>query len=298
MNDEEQVRRLLEDAGPRPEVPPEDLARIKAAFRAEWKEHIRRRRSPDRRLWLLAASILLAAGLGWWLWPAPAVPVARFERASGPAAEVLSAAELSAGESPVGLRLAAGPSLRLDAGSQVRLVSASVIELRHGAVYLDSEGAAKVEIRTPLGVVTDVGTQFEARLLGKGEALRVRVREGAVRVGPHKAEAGTELTLRADGTVVRGPIAAYGPPWAWVLKAAPPLVIEGLTLEQFLDRIARETGWTVRYEDPGLAQSAGTIVLHGDIGDLPPDQAPEVVLPGAGLDHRLADGVLILRAAN
>ena len=288
------MRRLLEEAGPRPEVPPEDLAQIKAAFRAEWQEHVRRRRSPDRRLWLLAASIVLALGLGWWLWPpASSSPVAHVE-SSGQT--INAGARLEAHDGPTAFRLEGGSSLRLDAGSLVHLVSASEVRLERGAVYLDSEGIGRIAVHTPLGTVTELGTQFEVRLLGS--AVRVRVREGAVRLESHRADAGTELTLRADGSVTRSPIAAYGPPWNWVLKAAPPVRIEGLTLAEVLARVTRETGWKVRYEDPGLAESAGGIVVHGDVGHLAPDQALEVVLPGAGLDHEVVDGVLILRAPN
>ncbi|HEX5714674.1 MAG TPA: FecR family protein [Thermoanaerobaculia bacterium] len=298
MNEEEQVRHLLEEAGPRPEVPPEDLAKIKAAFRAEWQEHVRQRRSPDRRLWLLAASIVAALALGWWLWPSPAGPVARAE--SGMRETVSAGAKVETGDSPAAFRLAGGSSLRLDAESRVRLVSASEIRLERGAVYLDSEGTGTVAVHTPLGTVRELGTQFEVRLLGS--AVRVRVREGAVSLDgngtAYKVEAGTELVLHDSGSVTGGRIAAYGPPWSWVLKAAPPLRIEGLTLEEVLERVARETGWTVRFEDPRVAASADEIVVHGDVGHLTPDQALEVVLPGAGLDHRVVDGVLILKAPN
>lgn len=279
MNEEEQVRHLLEEAGPRPEVPPEDLAKIKAAFRAEWQEHVRRRRSPDRRLWLLAASVVLALGLGWWLWPA-----APSSQVTGP--------ELAA-ETPAAFGLD-GASIRLDAGSRVRLVSESEIRLERGAVYVDSQGEGTVAVHTPLGTVTEIGTRFEVRLLGS--TVRVRVREGAVLAVSHRADAGTELTLRADGSVTRHRIAAWGPEWSWVLKAAPPLRIEGLTLKEVLSQIVRETGWTIRYEDPALRESAGEIVVHGDVSHLAPDQALEAVLPGAGLDHEVVDGVLILRA--
>lgn len=355
--EEGEVRRLLERAGPRDAVPPEDLEPIKAAFRTAWQEHVdgsrpqAPRREPGRRsgrlagwqLAALAASLLLVLGLGWWLWriaaPAGAGPAARVESLAGrvtardidrggregpdgaaratpladgaevPAGAVLETA--GAGEPAVGraaLRLAGGASLRLDAGSRVRLVSASLIELERGAVYLDSGGGSRrpraVEVRTPLGTAREVGTQFEVRLLGLGEAaaLRVRVREGAVRVdrsggsaAPYLTGAGVELTLRADGSVARRRIAGHGAPWAWVLAAAPPLAIEGLTLQQFLDRVARETGWTIRYADPDLAASARSIVVHGNLGDLRPDEAPDVVLPGAGLRHELAGDVLIVR---
>lgn len=296
MNEEEQVRKLLEEAGPRPEVPPEDMAKIKAAFRAEWEEHVRRRRSPDRRLWLLAASIVLVIALGWWLWPASSAQVARVEGTSGKGEgeEILSGTGVVTEKDPLALRLEGGASLRLDVDTQVRLVSTSVIELRRGAVYLDSEGTGTVAVQTPFGTVTEVGTQFEVRLLES--ALRVRVREGAVLVDSHRADAGTEMVLREDGSVTRSRIAAWGPPWDWVLKTAPPLQIEGLTLAEVLKRVVRETGWTVRYEDPGIAASAGGIVVHGNVEPLAPEQALEVVVPGAGLEHRVEDGVLILRA--
>lgn len=258
------MRHLLEEAGPRPEVPPEDLAKIKAAFRTEWEGHVRRRRSPDRRLWLLAASLLIVLGLGWWLWP------------TAPALETRAVPK-------------AFPSFRLDADSRVLRTSESEIRLERGAVYVDSR-MGTVVVHTPFGTVREIGTRFEVRLLES--ALRVRVREGAVLAESHRVEAGTELVLREDGSVTRNRIAGWGPEWSWVLKAAPPLQIEGLTLKDFLDRVSRETGWTVRYEDP----KAGEIVLHGDVGDLAPDQALEVVLPGTGLEHQVVDGVLILKA--
>ena len=357
--EEEQVRRLLERAGPRAEVPPEDLARIKAAFRVAWKEHVEReaagsspapgpagpgdpmRRGPwsDRRLWALAAALLLVVGLGWWRWrsgPTSGGPTsgsggvaAQVEGVAGDVEllvpgreeaarvtageEVPAGAELRTADSPdagtrgrLALRLAAGPSLRLAPGSQVRLMGPALIELERGAVYLDSgpergASAGPVTVRTPLGDVEEIGTQFEVRLSGETE-VQVRVREGAVRLVGEGVSAvaraetrGVELSLLAGGTLLRRPIATHGRLWDWVLAAAPPLELEGLTLSQFADRVARETGWTVRYEDEGLAAEAETIVLHGALGQVPPDQAPGVVLPGAGLTHEVVDGTLVIR---
>jgi FecR protein len=360
--EEEQVRRLLERAGPRPAVPPEDLAGIKAAFRTAWQEHVERgpagsslppvgaaevprpaRRGPwsDPRFWALAATLLLVAGLGWW-WRTggPAGPgagagsevVARVESVSG-VVEVLlprgkQTSRLAVGqEIPAGaelrtvggrgslatergrvaLRLAAGPSLRLDFDSRVRLVSSSLIELERGAVYVDSgpgKEPGRVTVRTQLGDVEEIGTQFEVRLSGVSE-VQVRVREGAVRLtgegvstvaAVERGETGgVELSFLSNGTLIRRPIAAHGPLWRWMMEAAPPFEIEGLTLRRFIERVARETGWTVRYADPGLAAEAETIVLHGALGRVPPDQAPEVVLPGAGLRHEVVGGTLVIR---
>lgn len=329
--EEDEVRRLLESAGPRAEIPPDDLAQIKRAFRAEWQEHVRQRRARRFSAWnrrqvlALAATLLLAAvGIGWWLRsldaPGAATPVARVESVTGVVTarspreeretravrltagmEVLAGTELETG-GHAALRLASGASLRLDAGSRVRLVTASEVDLARGAVYLDSggEGPGAVAVRTPLGLVREIGTQFEVRLLEAGSALRVRVREGEVRIergdASHPAVAGVELTLRADGTVTRQEVAGHGSPWNWVLEAAPPLEIEGKTLQEVLDQVARETGWTIRYADESLAASAGSIVVHGAIGHLTPDQALDVVLPGAGLRYEVVEGVLVIRS--
>ncbi len=323
VDEEEAVSRLLEGAGARPEPPAEDLARIKEAFRVEWREHVRRPQRSARwnpRLLALAATVAAAVGAGWWLWSLAvtgtsgaggAAPAARVESVAGEANGLMPGGTVPAGatvETAAGvaaLRLAGGGSLRLDEGTRVVLVSPSEVRLDRGAVYLDSgaapgAGSRAVEIRTRLGVVTEVGTQFEVRLLEEGEAVRVRVREGEVRIeggaASASAVAGAELTVRAGGSVARGSIPVHGPAWSWTLKAAPPLEIEGRTLDQLLARVARETGWTVEYENEALAASVGSIRLHGDVGHLAPDQALDVVLPGAGLRHRVADGRLIVGA--
>ena len=118
-------------------------------------------------------------------------------------------------------------------------------------------------------------------------AVRVRVREGAVLVESHRVEAGMELTLRSDGSLDRQKVASHGPAWSWVLKAAPPLAIEGLTVEEFLNRVARETGWQIRYADPEIAESAGTIVVtaHYDhVGIGRPDETGDSIYNGADDD--------------
>jgi hypothetical protein len=79
------------------------------------------------------------------------------------------------------------------------------------------------------------------------------------------------------------------------MAAAPGFEVEGRTLGELLAWVARETGWRVRFAEPELAAAADEIVLHGDFGDLRPDQAAFAVLPGAGLEGVLADGVLVVR---
>jgi len=336
-SDEEQTQRLLEMAGRRPEVPAEELAMIKTAARAAWQAKLRQRRGsrfslPGTRVLALAAGLLMAVGALWW-WIGSSVtgpsPVARVETIAGMVRMRASAEQretpataLRVGQAiPAGteletagpdrdapgrtcLRRAGGGSVRVDRGSRVRIASLTVLEIERGAVYVDSgvgpERDGAVEVRTPMGVAREFGTQFEVRLLDEEAAMRVRVREGMVVVeqgeSSHSAVHGMELTLHDDGSVVRRRVPAHGPEWRWVLDTAPRFDLEGRTLREFLDWVARETGWQIRFADPGIEASAETIILHGAFGDLTPDQAPAVVLPGAGLRGQVKDGTLVVSA--
>jgi len=193
--------------------------------------------------------------------------------------------------------------VRLDSETRVRLLSGPVLQLDRGAVYIDSDPGrprrAAVEINTPMGLVRDVGTQFEVRL--ENTELRVSVREGLatlVRAGQtFTAPAGSRLLVRAGGQVETSAAPSQGPDWDWVLAIAPPFDLEGRTLAQYLDWITRETGWRVDFADPAIARNASTIVLHGSIAGLRPDETPMAVLPTCGLSHRLTDGTLTIAAA-
>ena len=196
----------------------------------------------------------------------------------------------------VALRLSDGTSVRLDTGSRTRLLSSTLIELAYGALYLDTGGDSKgLEVRTPMGTVHDVGTQFEIRL--SDASLRLRVRTGVVEVrrGAQSipARPGTEVTLAAAGTVSRR-VSAHGPEWEWAVNLAPAFEIEGRPLAAFLDHLSREHGWTLRYADAALARDASSIILHGSVNGLQPRDALEVALTTSGLFHRFRDGELLV----
>jgi hypothetical protein len=312
-DEEEVVRRLLERAGPRPPIPEEDLAAISAAARSAWQAEVRRRSRISARgpVWALAAGLAavlaIVLGLAWWRASQSdrALPtvVARVEAVQG--AVYFETETLREGETiPQGaalrsrngrasLRLPDGTVVRIDADTQVRLASAGALELERGAIYADT-ASGTLEVRTPLGTVRDIGTQFAVRVTEP--ALRVQVRDGKVAVErggqTYVAPAGEELVLRSDGTLEKQKIPAYGPEWNWVLGISAGFDIEGRSLRDFLDWVSRETGWRIALEE-GLA--AEGIVLHGSLGELRPDQAPFAVLPGAGLEGELVDGSLIVR---
>jgi ferric-dicitrate binding protein FerR (iron transport regulator) len=199
----------------------------------------------------------------------------------------------------VALRLSAGASLRIDRGTGARFVSSRSIELDAGALYVDGgRDSADLEIHTPFGVVSDVGTQFEVRVVVS--AMRVRVRSGLVEVrrGSRMATVrpGTELTIDEAGWRQRQ-VLPYGPEWEWAGHLAPRFAIEGRPLAAFLDHVCREQGWTLTYGDAALARESSGIILHGSVHGLEPAEAVAVALATAGLAHRFQSGELVITRA-
>jgi ferric-dicitrate binding protein FerR (iron transport regulator) len=145
-------------------------------------------------------------------------------------------------------------------------------------------------------VVEERGTQFEVRV---GVAtVRVRVREGGVVLaddrGSWPAPAGHELVLAAGGRVARSEVPLHGEAWSWVQEIAPPFVLEGRTLGEFLSWVARETGRQVRWQDPERATEKGGTSLHGSLDGMSPEESLAAVLPTCDLAHRMEDDVVLL----
>ena len=199
------------------------------------------------------------------------------------------------------LLVADGSSVRIDRTSRLRFLAPSVIEVVAGAAYVTtSNGSHGFEVRTPMGAVRDLGTQFEVRLTTS--SLRVRVRSGMVELGRGArittAQAGTESIVTSTGIAVRR-MPAYGPEWAWTTDVAPSFAIEGRSLRAFLEHLAGEEGWTLQYGDATVAEAAGRIILHGSVEGLQAEQALAVALATSGLRYRLSAGeLLVSRAAD
>ena len=100
------------------------------------------------------------------------------------------------------------------------------------------------------------------------------------------AAAGTETTVTI-GRVCRPHLPPYGPEWAWTATLAPPFAIEGHSLRAFLEHMAAEEGWTVRYASPDVAAMADRTVLHGSVEGLRTEDALDVALATSGLQYRL-----------
>lgn len=309
VDEEDAAVRLLRAAGPRAPVSTDRAARVRSAVQLEWRTR-RRRRNVFRRT-AFAAAIASAAVLLFFTGPttlpdrlvAPlGEPIAVVEAVTG-ADGVERADTIRAGQwietgpgARLALRFASDTSVRLDLDSRMRALSSKVIELSSGALYVDTgKEHGSVEIRTPLGTVRDVGTQFEVRLVD--DSLRLRVRTGTVelrdRTRSISGQPGTEIMFSAASAVTR-PIAPHSPEWAWVADVAPPIEMEGVPLAAFLQRVAREQGWTVEYPDAAIARRAETIILHGSVRDLTPYEAVDVAIAASGLRHRVAGGSVIV----
>jgi len=309
----------IREAGPRPPVPHDRAERVRAAVAAHWRREVGAARRRRAVLWAVAgaaaaAVLVVVLGRTWRAAPGPAETggtLATVLRAEGSvrteAGALAAGARLEAWETvttgPGGraaLGLASGGSARLDSETRVILAGDRLLRLDHGALYFDSAGrparAGGIIVQTEMGEVRDVGTQFEVRI--QGGALRLSVREGTARLtrpqGPTLVAAGTRVLITTTGTTETASLATAGPDWDWVEGIAPAFDLEGRTLGAYLDWLARETGWTVRFADPAMAARAREETLHGSIEGLRPDETPAAVLPTCGLRHALTGGTLVL----
>lgn len=325
--EEQEIRDLLRGAGPRPVVAVEDLTEIRSAAREGWQEMVRMERERKRfrrrrNVMALAASLVLAVAVGWWLKPrfGPVAGdlVATVEKVRGqvvaggfdlsPGFEVLegSVVETAATESSrVALRLADGQSVRLDVGTRVRLGSGSRIELEQGALYVDTANSLPgvgVEISTPYGRVRDIGTQFEVRMGDAGAArLMVRVREGEVAlergVKAHSAKAGEQLTLLTlqGDAIVRAAIKPTAASWSWAVDIAPSMDTDGATISSYLEWVSREMGLHLRYSEQSLVELAEANLILGGIEGMTLKESLDVVLSGSDLGYQFENGSLLIK---
>lgn len=320
----DEVERLFSMAGRRPRLPEHEVAAAREAARAAWRRG--RKRATRRRVAqvaALAASVALVVLLVTrerWFASQVSLPVGDLlvrsgdvlvtGASSGPGRIGTDATITTGRQGRAALELANGASLRIDVSTVLRFESPARLAVDRGAVYLDvhpDSARSPIAVETPLGIVRHVGTQFEVRLLGGDqsgsdpEALRVSVREGKVSVGHQggvtEASAGSELTLRRDGSVTRASTSVEGSAWSWTQQIAPEYRIEGRTLAAYLAWVSRETGLPVRFADAAVEAMTSRAVLHGTIAGLTPEESLAVVLPGCGLAHTRTADSFTIRAA-
>jgi len=320
MTEYDPIEALLQATGPRPAIPADRTDRVRRAVRAGWHDELARSARAARLRWGIvfaaAAVVVAAVVVGMRGFPPSPPPAAvpsgvSVERVVGLAwtgpQTPLAVGSILVLESQVttgagalaALRARSGHSVRLDGATSVRIESGETFALERGAIYVDSgaesESGAGIRIDTPLGAIEDLGTQFAARFDG---ALTVSVREGAVTVQTATerlvAEAGQALRIDPSGRVTRSPSPVEGPDWAWAETIAPMMKIEGRSLQEFLDWVARERGVRVRFKNAEIEGKAPGIVLKGAIDGMTLEQAAASVLATCGLSGRWEPGTLVV----
>lgn len=318
------IERVLRAAGPRNRPPEEVESRAREHLHKEWlqivaEEHTRRR----RRINFALAAGLVAAAIGVWL-AAPLVTRSGGEAAAtialvsgeiraksgwlGPWRLVGDGESVTAGETlttgtagRVAVTLPGGVSARLDRDTRITFVTAEMVRIESGALYVDAGRAAaspaRLEVVTPHGSLTHLGTQFEVRLLES--QVRVRVREGRVewrndRGAVASGTAGEQLTIEPDGVVQRGATSRFGESWDWVAAVAPGIDIDGHSLAEFLEWAGRELGRDVIFASAEVRSEATGVVLHGSIAGLTPLRALDVVIATTQLQLQLDDGRILI----
>ncbi len=315
QKDEAILDRLLSSAGP-PEALPADLDRLRRTVTDRWQASTRRETEPRQSHWewWAAAAALVPAILALWLFlpgsQEQESPWAMAWQSSGPVEisgspedGILPGTQIATGPGGrISFRLEGSRSLRLDEESRVRFASDRRVELLAGAIYSDSgdRGGPGIVVSTAFGDVHEIGTQYEVRLLA--DDLRVRVREGRVELSNRRGGklqdfrivGGEELILKADGSSQRLDHHPDDASWDWTLTTAPPLGIEGITLEALLERTAREGGWDLRFVDASAKTSAQEILLHGSIDGLGLWEGLELAMEGSGLRAQIVGSELIV----
>ncbi|MBT8061397.1 MAG: FecR family protein [Gammaproteobacteria bacterium] len=315
----DEVGKLIRHVGAREAVAPERFDRAHKKVLEHWEQVVAEQRQaarPNRfTRFAVAASMLMVAGLVTILWnqrdAGPAGNLAKVDRVVGTvmvegspltdASHVKAGAVISTGQDGrVALRMADGQSLRLDTSTDIRIVSASRLALRAGAIFVDSDFAepqASIQVQTPLGVASDIGTRFQVRL--RDDVLIVGVADGLVKVahddGPsHAVDRGYSLALDAAGGAQKSELDDTSQDWAWVDTIVPEFNIEGATLEQYLRWYAHERGLELQWSDRESQINARNTGLSGSIQGADLDESLELVKRIAPFRHEVTGDRLLV----
>jgi ferric-dicitrate binding protein FerR (iron transport regulator) len=305
------IELALEEGLARSTLTDDAYTRMHDAVAAEWRLEVSSRR-PRHRWLAIAAGLAAATVLGTLLLQvftkAPTLGiVARAERGGlvaqnriFPDRRLAARAALRVGKvlvasDPVLVELQRGGTLRIAGGSRLEVTAADEVSLDKGEVYMDFppglHRASAFVVRTSLGLVEHLGTQFDVAV---GNELRIRVREGSVRLRrgsqTQTAGAGTELVIPRVGQTSQHSIATHGPEWSWVEALEPDFPIEDRKLGEFLQWAARETGRQVSFLDEHARGVAERTRLHGSIRGLSVTQALETVLATTSLRYNFEQG--------
>ena len=310
------VGKLIRHAGPRASIDADRFAKAHARVQAHWETVVadQRKSRPagfDPGI-AVAASIILAIAAGFlasrYIQDAPSPDALVVNRVVGEVLvddRVIAAGEsipvegviTTASDSRVALQLTDGQSLRIDQDTQLVVIAESRFRLERGTAYFDSgrsTDASPVYVDTPYGVATDIGTQFQVRLLAN--TVEVGVREGLVALSRQGQEAltvdrGQILEVADDGGAEFRDIEDDGM-WDWVNSIAPEIDTNGMTLSDYLEWYAREKGYEIQWVDTESRNNAMGIRLSVSIQGLTLGEGLALVQAMAPFDYEIDDGTM------
>lgn len=313
-SEEQQLQALLAQAGRREQPPLDKQQQFEAVFRRELQPVITAKRQRRRSFYAATAAVtVLAAGVALLLSPPVQPPIVVAEVVSavdgnqtfsngGKNEPLTDGSSVHVGQtvrtSRQGMLALAyrDADVRLNRDTTVRFHAAR-IELIDGTIYIDTgndrqHGAPPVVITTRLGSFSHVGTQFMVDVDNNRE-VTAAVREGTIRLRTDNvqkniaatADEAKTVTLSRSGDLDTRPAPRSGELWSWVVGSSPGKVVSGLTGDEILAWIARETGQRVRYAD---AQSRATAMNEKMIG-----RGDQPISPGQALAQLRATFVSI-----
>ena len=319
------LEKMLQYAGRRESVDTQRMDRVEQQLWNQWRQLIQKRRVATRRRQAKAVSfgVALAASL--------VIAVIYLPRAVAPSrvvalvANVVGSVENGARGQPMtsltagseifdgsvletdngagmALNLTSGHSLRIAASSRLR-IEADTIILDRGKIYLDSgpDGSTQpITVHTTLATVSELGTQYQVQLTADG--LELSVREGRVKLlramDTTMARSGEALRLGRDGSLNREAIQGFGAHWIWAARLGPAIDINGHTLAEFLDWLARENGWRISYASATLHHEARITEISGSIENLSAREALDLVMSTGPWTYSIANGVVMIAAGD
>jgi len=326
MRDDDAVEALLENAVPRPTPPAQDEKIVRDAVHAEWQAVTHKHRTRQRMTYFaIAATVVLGIAVTFnalQVADVQAVQVATISKSHGSiyllgeqselhemrdlssiTAEQVIETDANAG---IGLEWGSGGSLRVDENTRIEFKSPELVYLDRGRIYFDSQPSQLVaaitgsgfEIQTEHGSVKHLGTQYMTDV--NSNSLTVSVREGEVEVNgayvnKALAVAGKQLTVSGGAQPSVLDIDGYGAAWDWVEATAPNVDMNGRSTFEFLQRIGRETGLIVKFENAAAETLARGGVLHGKI-DMDPRSELEFRMSGEDLSYRIDGGTIYVSA--
>lgn len=325
--DDRDMQDLFRHADVRMPPPPEIEQPVRETLHAQWRESVARRKGRRRVAALgLAASLAVVAVLinqlgGPGAKVTSAEPVAQIAKRSGsvliqsaspdgPALAQVEAEVMYSGyvletsnDSLLALEWHSGESIRVASQTRLLLRSAGEIELLSGQLYIDSGQTAAagtgtgLMVRTHAGIVRHIGTQYLTSLDAAGVAVSVREGQVLVQSGANEsvAEQGEQVMVAPDGATTTRQVKTYGNLWAWTETAAPAIDLDGKTVMEFLELVARESGRELAFDNAAAEDIARTSTLSGSV-DLPAMRALDVVLQTTDLVANTENGRILILA--